>query len=100
LKQGKTSAEVDDELKAIVDLDPTKLTSRELAALKFTRKLLIQPTDLEDEDFDALRKEGFSNGDIMRIIAITNWTIGSTIISKVFVGEPEMPEFARGMEGY
>ena len=98
MKEGKSEAEVEDELTAIVELNPSRLDSLELAVLKFTRKVLIQPEDLGDADFETLRKEGVAYSEIVRIIAIIAWSVGTSVIGRAFESEPEMPEFAKGLK--
>jgi len=71
----------------------------EISVLKFTRKILMQPEDLTEADFNMLRKEGLANSDIVRIIAIAAMCVGETVFSRSFESaEPEMPEFARGFK--
>lgn len=78
-------------------MNPSRLNSLEIAVLKFTRKIVIQPGDLTEADFEMLRKEGLANSDIVRIIAIAAWSAGETIVSRAIESEPEMPEFTKGL---
>lgn len=82
----------------MVNLDPARLNPLEIAVLKFTRKILMQPEDLTEVDFEMLRREGLANSDIIRIIAITAMSVGETVFSRSFASEPEMPEFARDVK--
>jgi hypothetical protein len=76
-------------------LNPTILSSLEIAVLKFTRKILLQAADLTEMDFEVLRNEGLNNGDIVRIIAIAAMSLGETVVSRAIEAEPPMPEFAK-----
>lgn len=59
----------------------------------------MQPEDLTEADFEALRHEGLADGDIVRIIAITAMSLGETVFSRSFQSvEPEMPEFTKGLK--
>lgn len=66
--------------------------------LEFTRKVALQPQDLADTDFNRLRDQGLTDGDIIRIIAIAAWALGETLVSRAIEVEPEMPAFAQSLQ--
>ena len=79
-------------------MNPSWLNTLEISVLEFTRKILIQPGDLTEADFEVLRNEGLDNSDIVRIIAIAAMSVGETVVSRAIESEPEMPEFAKGLK--
>ena len=70
----------------------------EIAVLEFTRKIVRESHNLDDTDFKLLRDQGLANGDIVRIIAISAWALGETVVSRAIEAQPEMPAFARAVQ--
>ena len=67
---------MEEDLRAVVEMDSAKLDSKDMEILKFTRKVLLEPQTLTREDFDILRKEGLTDGEIVRLIAIIAFSVG------------------------
>ena len=73
---------MEEDLRAVVEMDSAKLDSKDMEILKFTRKVLLEPQTLTREDFDILRKEGLTDGEIVRLIAIIAFSVGEVIVRK------------------
>jgi len=59
---------VDQVAKIITNWRTANLEKREQAMLAFTEKFTLEPAKLSDEDFEGLRRVGFSESDILAIV--------------------------------
>lgn len=60
----------EEEVQAVIELDERKLSQRDASVLKLVRKATRTPHEVTDEECDALRASGFSDAEIVEIIAV------------------------------
>ncbi len=60
----------EEEVQAIIDLDEGKLSQRDAKVFKLVRKATRNPHEVTDEECDALRASGFSDAEIVEIVAV------------------------------
>jgi hypothetical protein len=70
----------------------------EIAVLQFTRKIVMEPRNLEVADFQLLRDHGLADADVARILGIAAWSLGQTVVGPAIEPQPGMPAFTRALQ--
>ncbi|MFQ5737809.1 MAG: carboxymuconolactone decarboxylase family protein [Acidobacteriota bacterium] len=68
-------------------------SSRERAALAFARRLVSAPESIDDDAFEALRELGYTDSQIMEILATAGmFVMHATVISALALKSPFDPQ--------
>lgn len=89
---GKTVGLTDNELKKAQQIQSDDQKAD--AALTFVRNLLLRRADLPDSDIDALKSAGFTDGEIVEIIATVSINVLTNYFNLVARTEIDFPKVA------